>query len=77
MYGRNATVSDDYDEVRLALTDGHTGVRFSIVARAYDACVALRYELETSPVTLDLAAELTTFVLPDGCVVYGSRDEDP
>jgi alpha-glucosidase len=77
VYGRNATVSDDYDEVRLALTDSHTGVRFSIVVRAYDAGVALRYELETSPVTLDLAAELTTFVLPDGCVVYGSRDEDP
>jgi alpha-glucosidase len=76
VYGRNATVSDDYEERRLALTDPSTGIQFSIVARAYDAGVALRYELEAATAPVDLAAELTTFALPAGSTVYGSWDED-
>ncbi|GAA5179361.1 hypothetical protein GCM10023322_09110 [Rugosimonospora acidiphila] len=76
VYGRNATVSDEYEEARLPLTDLPSRVTFSIVARAYDAGVALRYEIDSAPSTVELAAELTAFALPAGTAIYGSRDED-
>lgn len=76
VYGRNAAVRDDYRELRLALTDPATGIQFSIVARAYDAGVALRYELEAAPAAVDLSGELTTFALPAGVMIYGSTDEN-
>jgi alpha-glucosidase len=73
-YGRNATVRDRYEEIRIELIDA--GVEFAVVARAYDEGVALRYEL-TGSGSFTLAGEETAFNLPDGSRVYSARDEDP
>jgi alpha-glucosidase len=77
-YGRNAVVPDEYDEVRASFAAGGGRLGFDVVVRAYDYGTALRYELTDAPnATVSLAGELTQFVLPDGAVVFGSRDEDP
>lgn len=75
-YGRNSTVDDSWTEVRLPLADP-SGITLTVVARAYHAGVALRYELTGAPGgTVTLSGEATTVALPAGSVVYGSRDED-
>ncbi|MET7698342.1 glycoside hydrolase family 97 catalytic domain-containing protein [Streptomyces sp. NPDC005485] len=75
VYGRNATVSDTYQEMRWNLRDTATSVNFGVQIRAYASGVAFRYVLlDRGPVTV--AGELTTFVFPDGTLVYSARDED-
>ena len=79
VYGRNATVTDHYQEQRWILQDTASGIRFGVQIRAYRTGVALRYVLidgtgaDTGTVTI--AEELTTFVFPDGTTVYSARDE--
>jgi alpha-glucosidase len=79
VYGRNATVTDHYQEQRWILQDAASGFRFGVQIRAYRTGVALRYVLidgtgaDTGTVTI--AEELTTFVFPDGTTVYSARDE--
>uniref|UniRef100_UPI0031DB8B4B glycoside hydrolase family 97 protein n=1 Tax=Streptomyces hawaiiensis TaxID=67305 RepID=UPI0031DB8B4B len=75
VYGRNATVTDHYQERCWSLRDRATGIRFDVHARAYRTGVALRYALPDRG-TATIADELTTFVLPDGTTVYSARDED-
>ena len=75
VYGRNATVSDTYQEMRWNLRDNRTSVNFGVQIRAYATGVAFRYVLLDSG-TATIAGELTTFVFPDGTRVYSARDED-
>ncbi|MEU7720170.1 glycoside hydrolase family 97 protein [Streptomyces tibetensis] len=75
VHGRNATVTDHYQERCWSLRDRATGIRFDVQARAYRTGVALRYALLDQG-TATIADELTTFVLPDGSTVYSARDED-
>ncbi|MEV5436529.1 glycoside hydrolase family 97 catalytic domain-containing protein [Streptomyces sp. NPDC052682] len=75
VYGRNATVTDHYQEQRWNLQDTVSGVRFSVQARAYDTGVALRYVLLGTG-TATVSDELTTFTFPDGTLVYSARDEN-
>jgi alpha-glucosidase len=77
-YGRNATVRDKYQEIRWDLQDTATKTEFGVQVRAYATGVAFRYLLPGSGSgTATVAGELTTFVFPDGTVVYSARDEDP
>jgi len=76
LYGRQAAITDAYEEVRVELIDPSSGAEFAVVARAYDEGVALRYEL-TGSGDVDLSGEATSFALPEGAVVYSARDEDP
>ncbi|MDF2263976.1 glycoside hydrolase family 97 catalytic domain-containing protein [Streptomyces coacervatus] len=75
LYGRNATVSDAYQEMRWSLRDNRTSINFGVQIRAYATGVAFRYVL-LDPGTATIAGELTTFVFPDGTLVYSARDED-
>ncbi|GGW42509.1 glycoside hydrolase family 97 catalytic domain-containing protein [Streptomyces caelestis] len=75
VYGRNATVTDHYQEQRWDLEDRASGIRFGVQARAYKTGVALRYLLLDEG-TVTVADELTTFVFPDGTTVYSARDEN-
>ena len=75
LYGRNATVSDAYQEMRWNLRDNRTSINFGVQIRAYATGVAFRYVL-LDPGTAAIAGELTTFVFPDGTLVYSARDED-
>ncbi|MFG2133556.1 glycoside hydrolase family 97 catalytic domain-containing protein [Streptomyces sp. NPDC048751] len=75
VYGRDATVSDAYQEMRWNLRDNRTSINFGVQIRAYASGVAFRYVLlDQGSVTV--ADELTTFVFPDGTLVYSARDED-
>ncbi|MGW5663265.1 glycoside hydrolase family 97 catalytic domain-containing protein [Streptomyces sp. NPDC003758] len=76
VYGRNATVTDHYQEQRWNLQDTASGIRFSVQIRAYKTGVALRYVLLDTG-TATVSDELTTFVFPDGTTVYSARDENP
>ncbi|KOU57041.1 glycoside hydrolase family 97 [Streptomyces sp. MMG1533] len=75
VYGRNASVTDLYQEQRWNLQDTASGIRFSVQIRAYKTGVALRYVLLDKG-TATIADELTTFVFPDDTTVYSARDED-
>ncbi|MDQ0749937.1 alpha-glucosidase [Streptomyces africanus] len=75
VYGRNATVTDHYQEQRWDLVDRASGIRFGVQIRAYRTGVALRYLLLDEG-TITVADELTTFVFPDGTTVYSARDEN-
>jgi alpha-glucosidase len=75
VYGRNATVTDHYQEQRWTLQDSASGIRFGVQIRAYRTGVALRYILLEKGTTT-IADELTTFVFPDDTTVYSARDED-
>ncbi|GGX14458.1 alpha-glucosidase [Streptomyces lomondensis] len=75
VYGRNATVTDHYQEQRWNLEDRASGIRFGVQVRAYKTGVALRYLLLDEG-TATVADELTTFVFPDGTTVYSARDEN-
>jgi alpha-glucosidase len=74
--GRNATVSDAYQEVQWNLRDTRSLINFGVVIRAYATGVALRYVLLDTG-TATIARELTTFVFPGNTLVYSARDEDP
>ncbi|MFJ8357802.1 glycoside hydrolase family 97 catalytic domain-containing protein [Streptomyces sp. NPDC093984] len=76
VYGRNATVTDHYQEQRWNLEDTASGLRFSVQIRAYKTGVALRYVLLDTG-TATVSDELTTFVFPDDTTVYSARDENP
>jgi len=76
VYGRNAIVSDAYQEMRWNLQDTSTLINFSVTIRAYATGVALCYDLLDKG-TATIAGELTTFVFPDNTLVYSARDEDP
>lgn len=78
VYGRNATVSDRYHEMRWNLRDSATGIAFGVQIRAYPTGVALRYLLLDQGGTegITVADELTTFAFPGGTTVYSARDED-
>ncbi|MGR6973881.1 glycoside hydrolase family 97 catalytic domain-containing protein [Streptomyces cynarae] len=76
VYGRNATVTDHYQEQRWNLRDTASGLRFSVQIRAYRTGVALRYVLLDTG-TATVSDELTTFVFPDDTTVYSARDENP
>jgi alpha-glucosidase len=79
VYGRNATVTDHYQEQRWTLRDTASGTRFGVQIRAYKTGVALRYVLldtGTDTGTATISDELTTFTFPDGTTVYSARDED-
>ncbi|MEU0242730.1 glycoside hydrolase family 97 catalytic domain-containing protein [Streptomyces sp. NPDC006235] len=75
VYGRNATVTDHYQEQRWDLEDRASGTRFGVQVRAYRTGVALRYLL-LGEGTATVADELTTFVFPAGTTVYSARDEN-
>ncbi|WP_069758736.1 glycoside hydrolase family 97 protein [Streptomyces sp. LUP47B] len=75
VYGRNATVTDHYQEQRWNLRDTVSGTRFGVQIRAYRTGVALRYLLLDAG-TATVAEELTTFAFPDDTTVYSARDED-
>ncbi|POX44032.1 glycoside hydrolase family 97 protein [Streptomyces sp. Ru72] len=75
VYGRNATVTDHYQEQRWNLEDTASGLRFGVQIRAYKTGVALRYVLLDTG-TATVSDELTTFAFPDGTTVYSARDED-
>ncbi|MDT0481759.1 glycoside hydrolase family 97 catalytic domain-containing protein [Streptomyces sp. DSM 41640] len=75
VYGRNATVTDHYQEQRWNLRDTASGARFGVQIRAYRTGVALRYLLLDEG-TATIAGELTTFAFPDDTTVYSARDED-
>ncbi|MFI8071792.1 glycoside hydrolase family 97 catalytic domain-containing protein [Streptomyces sp. NPDC086033] len=75
VYGRNATVTDHYQEQRWNLRDTASGTRFGVQIRAYRTGVALRYLLLDEG-TATVAEELTTFAFPDDTTVYSARDED-
>jgi alpha-glucosidase len=75
VYGRNATVTDHYQEQRWDLEDRASGIRFGVQVRAYRTGVALRYLLLDEG-TATVADELTTFAFPDGTTVYSARDEN-
>jgi alpha-glucosidase len=74
-YGRNATVTDHYQEQRWDLRDTASGARFGVQIRAYRTGVALRYLLLDEG-TATVSDELTTFAFPDDTTVYSARDED-
>lgn len=75
VYGRNATVTDLYQEQRWNLRDTASGIHFSVQIRAYKTGVALRYVLLDEG-TATISDELTTFVFPDDTTVYSARDEN-
>jgi alpha-glucosidase len=75
VYGRDATVTDHYQEQRWDLRDRASGIRFGVQVRAYRTGVALRYLLLDQG-TATIADELTTFAFPDGTTVYSARDEN-
>ena len=62
VYGRNATVTDHYQDQRWDLVDRASGIRFGVQARAYKTGVALRYLL-LDEVTSALDPELVGEVL--------------
>ncbi|MFE3849747.1 glycoside hydrolase family 97 catalytic domain-containing protein [Streptomyces griseorubiginosus] len=79
VYGRNATVTDHYQEQLWELRDTASGTRFAVQIRAYKSGVALRYLLLEQGLdqgTVTVSDELTTFAFPDGTTVYSARDED-
>jgi alpha-glucosidase len=75
VYGRDARVTNHYQEQRWSLRDTASGIRFGVQIRAYKTGVALRYVLLDKG-TATIADELTTFVLPDDTTVYSARDEN-
>lgn len=73
-------IRERYDQACSELTaeflQPETGVRFAVVARAYDHGCAVRYVLRDAPGgALKLKGEATGFVLPPATMVYASRDE--
>lgn len=75
VYGRNARITDAYQEMRWRLQDVSSLINFQVIIRAYAQGVAFRYALvDTGSVTI--SSELTSFAFPDSTLVYSARDED-
>ncbi|MBJ7414338.1 MAG: glycoside hydrolase family 97 catalytic domain-containing protein [Niveispirillum sp.] len=75
-YGIRARYTEACAELVMEMRDSHASIRFAIIARAYDAGVAIRYRLIDAPDnSLTLAGERTEFRLPTGAILYVSRDE--
>ncbi|MET3666135.1 glycoside hydrolase family 97 catalytic domain-containing protein [Caulobacter sp. 1776] len=75
-YGIRARYDQACSELTAEFVQPDMGVRFAVVARAYDHGCAVRYVLRAAPGgAMKLAGEATGFVLPPETVVYASRDE--
>lgn len=76
-YGIQSEYGGPSEELTVTLRDPATGVVFDIIVRLYDAASAIRYRLREVPRggVLALAGEATHFRLPNGALVYASRDE--
>ena len=76
VYGRQQRLTEDCAELQVDLLDPATNVAFSVVLRAYDDGVALRYLLRDAPGGgVTLAGEQTQFRFPTGALLWASRDE--
>jgi alpha-glucosidase len=75
-YGIRRRYDQTCSELTVEFVQPDTGVRFAVVARAYDHGCAVRYVLRHAPGgALKLKGEATGFVLPPRTFVYASRDE--
>lgn len=74
-YGMADSYDEAHTELILHLQDGDC--RFDIIARAYDAGVAIRYRFGSRDEgrTLKLMGERTQFRFPPRSIIYSSRDE--
>ncbi len=72
VYGERRSIPDHYRERTLALRQRASGLRVTLVARAYPEGAALRYEFpaDSARAGLTLAAERTEFRFPDGTFGY-------
>jgi alpha-glucosidase len=74
-FGRNASITEAYQEMRWNLRDVSTLINFSVTIRAYAQGVAFQYALLDAG-SATIAGELTTFVFPGSTLIYSARDED-
>lgn len=75
-YGIRAQYDQACQELILELHDVRRGIRFALVARAYDSGAAVRFRLLAAPgADLALSGEETEVRLPANAVLYASRDE--
>lgn len=75
-FGIRSTCSEACGEVELLLRDRTGNIRFAVIARAYDAGVALRFHLLAAPgQSLVVAGEAMQFRLPAEAIIHASRDE--
>lgn len=75
-YGIRTTSTENCGELTVTFTDAVRNISFALLARAYDAGVAIRFRLLSAPSpTLTLTGEVTEFRLPSEAVLYVSRDE--
>lgn len=75
-YGIRTRYAGTCNEVTMEMEDQRRGIRFAIVARAYDTGAAIRYRLISAPSSaIVLAGEDTQFHLPVDATLYASRDE--
>lgn len=75
-YGIRTRYAGACNELTMELEDRRRGIRFAIVARAYDTGAAIRYRLISARTKeLMLSGEDTQFHLPPDATLYASRDE--
>ncbi|MFV3126473.1 glycoside hydrolase family 97 catalytic domain-containing protein [Niveispirillum sp. KHB5.9] len=75
-YGIRSECTEACGELMMELRDNARNIRFALVARAYDAGIAIRFRLLDAPGnSLALSGEATEFRLPTDAVLYVSRDE--
>ncbi|WP_433185786.1 glycoside hydrolase family 97 catalytic domain-containing protein [Actinoallomurus sp. CA-150999] len=75
-YGRRERLTEECAELQVDLVDPATNTAFSVILRAYDDGVALRYLLRNAPGdAVTIAGEQTRFRFPTGAVLWASRDE--
>ena len=76
VFGTDARYDASHRELVLRFRDPATRIAFDIVARAYDAGVAIRYRMVSLPGgAARFGDELTGFLFPPGVTLYASRDE--
>lgn len=75
-YGIRRISTQACGEIEVSLTDPGTGIAFGVIARAYDAGVAVRFHLVGAPgPSILLAGEAVEFRLPPDAILHASRDE--
>jgi alpha-glucosidase len=75
-FGSSASYDESHNEATIRLFDAGRRIALNIVARAYDAGVAIRYQLaEAAGGRVTFSGEATQFRFPAGAKVYASRDE--
>lgn len=75
-YGIRTESTEACGELVMELRDTARNIRFAIIARAYDAGIAIRFRLmEALGNSLTLSGEATEFRLPTDAMLYVSRDE--